>query len=31
MAIFKKIRGNDFREGVEKRKPSQIVGGNVNW
>ena len=30
MAIIKKFT-NNAGEGVEKREPSYIVGGNVNW
>ena len=31
MAIIKKLRIINAGEGVEKRKPSYTVGGNVNW
>ena len=32
MVIIKKSTDNKCRtEGVEKRKPSYTVGGNVNW
>ena len=30
MAIIKKSTNSD-REGVEKKEPSYIVGGTVNW
>ena len=31
MAIFKSLQTINAGEGVEKRGPSCIVGGNVNW
>ena len=31
MAIIKKFTKINVREGVEKKEPSYIVGGNVNW
>ena len=31
MAIIKKSTNDKSREGVERRKPSYSVGGNVNW
>ena len=31
MAIIKKLQIINAGEGVEKRKPSYTVGGNVNW
>ena len=31
MAIIKKTVNNKWYEDVEKRKPSCIFGGNVNW
>ena len=31
MAIIKNLQTISAGEGVEKRKPSYTVGGNVNW
>ena len=31
MAIIKSLQIINAGEGVEKREPSHIVGGNVNW
>ena len=31
MAIVKSLQVTSAGEDVEKRKPSYIVGGNVNW
>ena len=31
MAVIKKSTKINAGEGVEKRKPSHTVGGNVNW
>ena len=31
MAIIKRLQIINAKEGVEKREPSYIVGGNVNW
>ena len=31
MAIIKSLQKINAGEGVEKREPSYIVGGNVNW
>ena len=31
MAIIKNLQTLNAGEGVEKREPSCIVGGNVNW
>ena len=31
MAIVKNSTNNKCGEGVEKREPSYIIGGNVNW
>ena len=30
-AVIKNLQTVNGEEGVEKREPSQIVGGNVNW
>ena len=30
-AIIKSLQTVDAGEGVEKREPSYIVGGNANW
>ena len=31
MTIIKKFTNSNFGEGLERRKPSYTVGGNVNW
>ena len=31
MALFHSIQTINAGEGVERRKPSYTVGGNVNW
>ena len=31
MAIIKSLQRTNAREGVEKREPSFITGGNLSW